>query len=119
MIVLADDDAAVRESLSFSLELDGFQVTTHASGEAMLDSPLPVDTACLLLDLNMGATSGLQALQELRRRGTATPAILMTSHPKPAIRAAAAAAGVTIVEKPLLGEALLQEIRRVIAADPH
>ena len=44
------------------------------------------------------------------------PAILITSHPKPDLRAAAAAAGVPIVEKPLIGDALMTSIRRALAS---
>lgn len=117
-IVLADDDAAVRAALRFSLELEGFRVVVRESGEAVLETPLPPETACLLLDLNMGTTSGLEALAELRRQGMAAPAILITSHPKAATRRAAAEAGVPIVEKPLMGEALLHAIRRAVAATP-
>ena len=117
-LVLADDDAAVRAALRFCLEIEGFEVITRASGEAILERPLPPQTACLLLDLNMGPISGLDALAELRRRGMSAPAILITSHPKAAIRAAAAEAGATIVEKPLMGEALLLAIRRAIEDRP-
>jgi two-component system, LuxR family, response regulator FixJ len=49
-------------------------------------------------------------LVELRRRQVAAPAILITTHPSAAVRERAAATGVAVVEKPLLGDALFQEI---------
>jgi hypothetical protein len=43
-----------------------------------------------------------------------TPAVLITSHPSPAVRATAAALEAAIVEKPLLNDALKMEIDSAI-----
>ena len=45
----------------------------------------------------------------------AAPAILITSHSSPSLRERARTAGVPIVKKPLLGNALLDKIRDVVA----
>lgn len=111
-VVLVDDDVALRTALSFSLDLDGFRVESCGSGEALLLRDLPRDNACLVLDYNLPGISGLEALVQLRARHVDLPALLMTSNPRPTVRDAAAAAGVTIVEKPLLGEALVGAIRK-------
>jgi hypothetical protein len=50
----------------------------------------------------------------VRARCFAAPAILITSHPSPSLRDRAQKAGVPIVEKPLLGNALLDKIRDVV-----
>jgi two-component system, LuxR family, response regulator FixJ len=55
--------------------------------------------------------SGLDLLDMLRNRHFSAPAILITGDPSPAVRARARKASVPIVEKPLLGNALLQNIR--------
>jgi DNA-binding response OmpR family regulator len=79
-----------------------------------LDRDLPGHDTCLVLDERLPGMGGLQVLGELRRRKIATPALLITSNPKPATRLAAAAAGVTIVEKPLLCDALTAAIRAAL-----
>lgn len=114
VVVVVDDDAAVRSSLAFSLDLQGFDVSTCESGEALLGRALPTDGACLVLDERLPGISGMEALRQLRQRDVTLPAILITSHPKPDLRAAAAAAGVPIVEKPLIGDALMTSIRRAL-----
>jgi hypothetical protein len=43
------------------------------------------------------------------------PAILITSHPNAGVRRCAAEAGVPIIEKPLLGNALMEGIRSAFA----
>lgn len=118
-VVLVDDDAALRTALKFSLELEGYDVAACESGEDLLTAILPTSDACLVVDYNLTGMNGLAALAELRRRDVRLPALLITSHPRPAVRQAAAAAQARIVEKPLLGDALLGEIRDAIAGAPH
>lgn len=115
LVILVDDDPAVRSALKFSLELEGYQVETCASGEALLAHHLPDHDACLVIDERLPGIGGLQALDELRRRNVSLPAVLITSNPKGILRQAAAAAGVPIVEKPLLGDGLSGMIREALA----
>lgn len=114
LVVVVDDDPAVRGSLTFSLELDGFDVESFDSGEALLSRPLADRPTCLVVDQMLPGITGLEALGELRARHVDAPAILITSHPKRNIVEAAALAGVPIVEKPLLGDALLRDIHRAL-----
>jgi len=110
-VVVVDDDAAVRTALQFALELEGYDVDVCESGEALLERALPRASACLVIDERLSGISGLEALAVLRRRNVTLPAILITSHPQPQLRSAAQAAGVPIVEKPLIGDSLLSAIR--------
>lgn len=114
-VVLVDDDTALRTALKFSLELEGYDVAACESGEELLAADLPTSGACLVVDYNLTGIDGLTALAELRRRNVRLPALLITSHPRLAVRQAAEAAQAKIVEKPLLGDALLGEIRDAIA----
>jgi two-component system, LuxR family, response regulator FixJ len=110
VVLIVDDDPAVRNSLKFSLEIEGFVVRTYASGRALLrDDDLPT-CGCLVLDQVMPDMTGLDLLAALRSRAIALPAILITTHPAPALSLRAAAAGIGVVEKPLLGNALLEAI---------
>ena len=51
----------------------------------------------------------------LRDRRVSVPAILITSHPNQNLRDRAAAVGAGIVEKPLLGDALIESISDIVA----
>lgn len=115
-VIIVDDDDAVRKSLKFALELQGYEVQVRESGEALLERPLPEASACLVIDERLKGMSGLETLMLLRKRAISLPAILITSHPQPQLRRAARLASVPIVEKPLIGDALLTAIR--IALDP-
>lgn len=120
VVAVVDDDPAVRHALKFSLEIEGFSVRAYGSAQellddARLDDGLLTDCACLVVDQNMPVVNGLDLIARLRRRAIAVPAILITTRPSSALRARAAEAGVPIVEKPLLGNALVDEIRARVA----
>lgn len=115
VVVLVDDDAALAHAVKFAFELDGFEVRTFGDGvELFREGALPL-RGCLVLDLNLPGPDGLEVLRRLRAGGVSIPAILITSNPTRALRARAASAGVPIVEKPLLGEALLDGVKRACA----
>lgn len=109
-VYVVDADLAVRQALAFTLDLEGFQVETLESGEALLLQTLPVREACLVIDEGLPGVSGLETIRQLRARGVTLPAILMTGDPKPALMARAAATKVPVLEKPLPGETLVAAI---------
>jgi FixJ family two-component response regulator len=117
VVGVVDDDPAVRKSLKFSLEIDGFVVRAYGDAKALLTETELSRFNCLVVDQNMPGTSGLDLVAELRRRGVVVPVILITSHPPKVLVARAGEAGVPIVEKPLLGNALLEKIRDVARTD--
>lgn len=114
MVVLLDDDAALRQALTFSLEIEGYRVESCATGEELVAQILPDRDACLVLDYRLGGMSGLDVLQTLRDRGVRLPAILITSNPAPAVRERASQLQAQLVEKPLLGDLLLGHIHRIL-----
>lgn len=114
-VAVIDDDDAVRNSLKFSLEIDGFDVLIFADGRQLLDqAEFPV-CDCLVVDQNLPQMTGLELIAELRRRNRTIPAVLITTHPSEVVRRQAALAGVPIVEKPLLNSHLFDALRRVMA----
>jgi two-component system response regulator FixJ len=115
LVVVVDDDPAVRNSLKFSLEVEGFTVRDYSSANELLREAEIADAGCLVIDYHLAEMNGLEVLNRLRERCVAAPAILITSHPSASVRQRAAAAGVAIVEKPLLGNALVEGIRNAFA----
>jgi len=113
-VLIIDDDPAVRNSLKFALEVEGFAVRAYPTGAELLrEADLP-DNGCLVVDYKLPEMNGLDLLSELRRRNIDLPAILITTHPNPAVRDRAALAGVPLIEKPLLNDTLFQGIRTAL-----
>jgi two-component system, LuxR family, response regulator FixJ len=115
VIIVVDDDRAVRNSLKFSLELEGFSVHAYGCGGDLLGSATAFAGACLVVDQNMPGMTGLDLIARLRARNVSTPAILITTHPGARLKERAAQAHVPIVEKPLLGNGLVDTIRDACA----
>lgn len=112
-IVVVDDDAALRAALSFALETEGLDVEAFESAEAVL-AAAPAQHDCFVLDQRLPGMSGLDLLEQLRRRGETAPAVLITSNPGALTRARAMASGVDIVEKPLLEGMLTRKILSLV-----
>ena len=114
LLLLVDDDPAVRASLQFSLELEGFKVETFDSAEALVAREDLTDHACLVLDYRLPGIDGLTLLNLLRERGETCPAVIITSNPTRALRQRTGKAGAILVEKPLLTNGLTAAIRALI-----
>jgi two-component system, LuxR family, response regulator FixJ len=121
-VLIIDDDPAMRNSLKFALEVEGFAVRAYPTGADLLaDREETPEVGCLVIDYKLPEMNGLDLLFELRKRKIDLPAILITTHPNPAVRNRAAMAGVPLVEKPLLNDMLFQGIRAALdgAAPAH
>ena len=115
VIAVVDDDAAVSNSLKFSLELEGYAVRAYCSGGEFLAAGEFRDCSCFIIDQRMPGMSGMELIAELRQRKVLTPAILIISQPNKVLSARVAEACVPIVEKPLLNNALVEKIRELCA----
>ena len=111
-VLVVDDDAAVRHSLKFVLELEGLNVRLYEGGEALLaDADLPA-TGCLVVDYRMPAMDGVELMDRLRGRRVDLPAILITSKATRDLRERAARSGYRqVLEKPLEDGRLVDSIR--------
>ncbi|MEZ5891359.1 MAG: response regulator [Xanthobacteraceae bacterium] len=109
-IIVVDNDASVRQSLRFALAAAGFEVRAFARGDEMLGIAELPDRGCLIVDYNLPDMTGLDLLAQLRTRHVALPAILITTNPSIIVRRRAEEAGVPMIEKPLLGDTLINGI---------
>lgn len=114
-VFLVDDDPAVAHAVQFSFDLEGLDVRNFRDAEALLASGALPDKGCLVLDYQLPGVNGLELLDRLRANGVRLPAVLITTNPRTNLRARAAAAGVPIIEKPLLTDALLTAVRSALA----
>jgi FixJ family two-component response regulator len=62
----------------------------------------------------MSDKTGLKLLAEVGRRNVQPPALLTTGHPNVAVRRQAADAGILLLEKPLLGNGLIEAIHTTV-----
>ena len=79
-VYVVDDDEAVRDSLRWLLDANGFSVRAYDSAEAFLQAWQPGQEGCLILDVRMPGMSGLALQDELIRRGVTIPIVFITGH---------------------------------------
>jgi len=109
-VIVVEHDASVRRSLRFALAVEGFDVRTYARGFDMLGAFELPDRGCVVVDYNLPDMTGLDLVAHLRNRHVSLPAILITTNPSVTLRRRAEEAGVPMIEKPLLGDILIDRI---------
>ncbi len=115
LVYLVDDDEAVRDSLRWLLEGNGFGVQTYASAEAFLQAYDPEPYACLVLDVRMNGMSGIELHDELLRRGQDLPLIFMTGHGDVPMAVARMKLGaVDFLEKPFDDQQLCRTVAQAL-----
>lgn len=110
-VFIIDDDAAIRDSLSLMLEVEGFSVVTFENANAFLAEAQPKDISCAIVDIQMPGMDGLQLQQAMIARGCSLPIIFLTGHgdiPK-SVRAIKAGA-LDFLTKPITQKKLLAAI---------
>jgi FixJ family two-component response regulator len=116
-VIIIDDDASLRRSLSNLLGSVGFHVETFVSAEAFLESAHRERTGCLVLDLRMPGMSGLDLLRHLTATGSLVPTIVLTTHGNGETRQQCLEAGaVAFLEKPFRSATLLDAVRQALGA---
>jgi two-component system, LuxR family, response regulator FixJ len=108
-IAVIDDDAAVCDSTRFLLETHGLEVYTYESGRDFLKEAHKVD--CVVVDYQMPGLTGLECVEELRKRGCVVPSIMITATTDLAVERRAAELGISkVLKKPLSNRELLAAI---------
>lgn len=117
LVYVIDDDAPSRHSLSFALELSGYQVTNFASASAFLDDWSGEAGGIVVSDIRLPGLDGISLARHLREAGAFMPIILVTGHADEKLRADATTAGATaVLEKPFELRCLIAEIGRALLA---
>ena len=117
IVFVVDDDYRVREALSSLIASVGLRVTAYGSAAEFLGATGPDAPACLVLDLQLPGSSGLELQRELAD-GTGPPIIFITGHGDiPSSVRAMKAGAIEFLPKPFGDEELLQAIDAALALD--
>lgn len=118
VVLVVDDEIAIRESLASLLQSVGLRVEVFGSATELLQSSLPNAPSCLVLDIRMPGISGLDFQVELARAGIRIPIIFMTGHGDIPMSVQAMKAGaVDFLTKPLRPQEMIHAVSRALAAD--
>lgn len=110
-VYVVDDDPAIRDALSLSLSLRGYHIAQFASADDFLNAFDAGWMGCVIADIRMPGTSGLQLQTALAARGSKLPVVIITGHGDVhSARAAFRAQAVDFLEKPFDDEQLISAI---------
>jgi len=117
-IYVVDDDEAMRDSMTWLLEGEGYRVSCFDSGESFLAAWQETMRGCIVLDVRMPEMSGLELHEKLDAHGSRLPIIFVTGHGDVPMAVGALQRGACdFIEKPFHNEDLLSRIERALELD--
>jgi DNA-binding response OmpR family regulator len=114
-IAVVDDEAALRENLTYALEREGYRVTAHPNGQDAWDAYQSDPPDIYLLDILMPRMDGLEFCRILRRVNTRIPVIFLSSRDEELDRVLGLEiGGDDYIGKPFSVRELLARVRAVL-----
>jgi FixJ family two-component response regulator len=118
LVVIVDDDAAVRAALDSLFRSIGLATRAFAAPADLLAATLPDAPGCLVLDVRLPGISGLDFQDQLSRLGSGLPVVFMTGHGDIPMTVRAMKAGaVDFLAKPFRDQDMLDAVMAAIERD--
>jgi two-component system response regulator FixJ len=116
VIYVIDDQQSVRDALGEMLSVFGFETEKFDSADAFLKVLDPAKPACIVADVRMPGTDGIELVRELGNRSINLPIILISGHADIPMAVTAIKAGAEeFIEKPVDDTLLVAAINRGLA----
>ncbi|MEA2904302.1 MAG: hypothetical protein QOI12_1689 [Alphaproteobacteria bacterium] len=115
VISIIDDDISVRVATSRLVRSLGYGAHTFASADDFLNSSHVDDTWCVIADVQMPGTTGIELQSLLNAQGRCLPIIFITAYPEERVRVQALKNGaVDFLSKPFDGTLLIENIETAL-----
>jgi FixJ family two-component response regulator len=118
IVHIVDDDPEVCRSLKYVIQTAGFRVATYTSARDFLASNAAAKPGCLILDIRLPGTNGLELQERLAALGSSIPVIIISGYADVSLAVRAMRKGaMDLLEKPFDSSLLLDRIRQGIEID--
>ena len=118
LVFVVDDDASAREGIEDILQSVGLPVMSFGSAQEFLQRPRPDAPGCIVLDVRLPGTSGLEFQKVLIQAGIRLPVIFITGHGDIPMSVMAMKSGaIEFLTKPLREQSLLDAVNAGIEGD--
>jgi CheY-like chemotaxis protein len=111
LVLVVDDEADIRATVSAMLEIEGYAVAEAANGADALNAVEQREPDLILLDMRMPVLDGWGFASEMRRRGHRVPIVVMTAA-RDAARWAGEIAAAAFVAKPFGFDDLMRAVEQ-------
>ena len=115
LVIIVDDDAAIRSSFQRLLNAIGVRTKVYACGEDLLSVEPSSERCCILVDYRLPGMNGLELLGRVAAISPRVPVMLVSGEASPTIERAAARRGaVAVLRKPVSDGQLLDCLTKVL-----
>ena len=114
-VLIVDDERAIRVTVGRSLEHDGYETATAASGREALQRMAEKVPDVVILDLKLPDISGAEVLRQIRENYGDLPVLVITGYPDShLVTDALEHAPFTILAKPVTSGKLFETVRMIV-----
>lgn len=118
IVFIVDDDASMRRALTNLFESVGLKVEAFGSAPQLLQAKPPQVPSCLVLDIRLPGTSGLDLQSDLAKANIHTPIIFITGHADIPMTVRAMKGGaIDFLTKPVRDQDILDAVQAAIERD--
>jgi FixJ family two-component response regulator len=118
IVLVVDDDPTVRKALTYLFQSMELPVKAFATASELLDSKLPDLPSCLVLDIRLPGSSGLEFQELLAKAGVQIPIVFLTGHGDIPMSVKAMKAGaVDFLTKPFRDQDMLDAVTKALDQD--
>jgi two-component system, NtrC family, nitrogen regulation response regulator NtrX len=115
LVLVVDDEGAIRDSLRMILEYEGYRVEEASGGAEAVAKVASLAPQAIILDIKMPEIDGLEVLRVLGNRGYEMPVLVISGHADLATAVEATRRGAyDFFEKPLQRERVLLSLKNAI-----
>ncbi len=113
-ILLVEDEEALRITLKLNFEMEGFEVTTTATGPDALERLRGARFDLVVMDVMLPGVDGVSVVETVRLEGDTTPVLFLTARNTPADRVRSLRTGDDHLGKPFELEELLLRVGKLV-----
>ena len=116
-ILVVDDSQSIREAVSYTLQMEGYQVIKAESGKDALENIDGKQVDLVITDLHMPLMNGIELTKEIRKLSdfSRIPILLLTTESQVSKKLEAKLAGATgWIIKPFVADKLISVVKRVL-----
>jgi two-component system response regulator MprA len=115
LVLVAEDDRSVRESLVMALQVEGYEVEAVTNGADAIDAVASREPGVIVLDIMMPVLDGLTVCRRLRAGDCRTPILMLTARHEVSDRVSGLDAGADdYLAKPFSLDELLARLRALL-----